>query len=235
MMQYQHHQQQQYSNTEYSFDQYDQYQMAPLNESRHQMPNNSEYMSSNAMCQVPAIESADESDSPVLRALLNNKTGKRLTPSYTQSPPAKRQRIQFTENNRTEESLEYFDDFTFEKQQPIKDESGYVYGAMPLGMTSENLIASSSIPSASTTPLTNHTVNSPIANYVITPPQSPKEAAIEHVNQTSNICDASSRSECQNGSDGKCRITIFSCFIFIQLPELFEEPIFSISSSISYS
>lgn len=160
-----------------------------------------------------------EDDSPVLRALLSNKSAKRSNTNYNHlSPSTKRPRTQenhYTESGiispvRTEDSLDYFDDFAFEKQQPITEKSGYEYGAMPLGMTGENLIATSS---ASTTPLTNHIVSSPITNYVegiSTPPQSPKEAAIEHVNQMSN--DASSKTDSdaytQNG-DGKCRITVY--------------------------
>lgn len=183
------------------------------------------------------IETTDESDSPVLRALLNNKSAKRLSPNYDQSPQsAKRQRTQahhYTENGiisplRTEDSLDYFDDFAFHKQRPITEKSGYEYALdMPLTMTSENLLAFE----ASTehvnktdlkTPLTNHTVSSPITNYVegiSTPPQSPNESAIEqHVNQTSNMCDTSSRTDSQNGSDCKCRITVS---FLSQLPELY--------------
>ena len=169
-------------------------------------------------------DSADD-DSPVLRALLNNKSAKRLSPCYSnQSPPAKRSmtlEANYMENGaispvRTEDSLDYFDEFPFEKQQPITGKSGYEYGAMPLGMTGENLIATSS---TSTTPLTNHTVSSPITNYVegiSTPPQSPGEAAIEHVNQMSlrtldASCKTDSNAYTQNG-DGKCRITFYFNF-----------------------
>lgn len=160
-----------------------------------------------------------DDDSPVLRALLSNKSAQRLSPSYSnQSPSAKSQRTQenhYAENGtispvRTEDSLDYFDDFSFEKQQPITEKIGYEYRVMPLGMTGENQIATSS---ASTTPLPNHIVSSPITNYVegiSTPPLSPKDETIEHVNQMSN--DASSKTNCkayrQNG-DGKCRITFF--------------------------
>ncbi|XP_055302929.1 segmentation protein fushi tarazu [Sitodiplosis mosellana] len=162
-------------------------------------------------------DSVDVDDnSPVLRALLSNKSAKRLSPSYSnQSPSAKRPRTQenhYVENGtispvRTEDSLDYFDDFAFEKQQPITEKSGYEYGAMPLGMTGENLIATSS---ASTTPLTNHTVNSPITSYVegiSTPPQSPGDAAIEHVNQMSldASCKTDNKAYTQNGDAVACK------------------------------
>lgn len=168
-----------------------------------------------------ATKDTNESDSPVLRALLSNKNAKRSSPTYNQSPSAKRLCTQISLESgtispvRTEDSSDYFDDFAFEKQQqhpPIMAKSGYEYApTMPLGMTGENLIAASSIPSSVTTsPLTNPIVSSPITNYVesiSTPPQSPNEAAIEHVNQTSNACDVSSGAENgvwnQNGSDCK--------------------------------
>lgn len=163
-----------------------------------------------------ATKNTNESDSPVLRSLLSNKSAKRSSPSYNQSPVAKRVCTQASLENgnispvRTEDSLDYFDEFAFEKQPPppIVAKYGYEYAlAMPVGMTGENLIAASSIPSSTaTTPLTNPIGSSPITNYVesiSTPPQSP----IEHVNQMSNAGDTSSGAENaawnQNGSDCK--------------------------------
>lgn len=158
--------------------------------------------------QLPNVDnSTDESDSPLLRSILKDKSGRKLRPNYYLST---------RENNygtispvRTEESLEYLDDLTLEQQLPITGKSGYEHAALSLEMNCENLNASSSIPSASSTPLTNPSVSSPITSYGIsTPPQSPKKAAIEHVNQTS--CDASTgadnRAWTQNGSDCKFRI-----------------------------
>lgn len=153
--------------------------------------------------------SVDECDSPVLRAILSNKSIKRLSPNYNKLPSSKRSKLQ-TENEmissiRTEEYLEFFDDFTFEQQQPMKSD-------FKQAMTSGNLIAPSSLPnSVPTTTLTNPIVSSPITNYIegiSTPPLSPKEEAIASVNQTSTNCDASSAVDnCswnQNESDGKC-------------------------------
>lgn len=82
-------------------------------------------------------------------------------------------------------------------------------------------LLSNKIPSASTTPLTNHVASSPITNYIegiSTPPQSPNEAAIEHVNHMSNILDASSQSDySQNASDGKCRMISFIFILYLKL------------------
>lgn len=153
-------------------------------------------------------------DTPILRALLNNKNIERSSPTYNHSPPAKRLCSQVSLDSgaispvRTEDSLDYFDDFAFEKH-PITAKNGFEYApSMPSGMTGENLIAASSV---AVSPLANRIVSSPITNYVesiSTPPQSPNEAAIEHVNQMSNgSCDASSGTENglwnQNGSDCK--------------------------------
>lgn len=90
-------------------------------------------------------------------------------------------------------------------------------------MTGENLIATSSPSSQAantpaTTPLTNNIAASPMSNYVDgihTPPLSPKEAAVEHVNHTSKACDASSPSAdtnawIKNGSD--CKYLFFQTF-----------------------
>lgn len=161
------------------------------------------------------VNNMDEADSPVLRALLSNKNVKRPSQNYSQSPSFKRQKIYISAENgtisplRTEESVDF--DFTLEKQQPIN--------TMPLGLNGENLTASSSFPSASTTPLTSHAASSPITSYIesiSTPPQSPNEAAIEHVNHMSNILDASSCSEySQNASDGKCHIILFNIIFYL--------------------
>lgn len=199
--------------------QYDQYQnnyanyAQPNPEIYAQVPPSANNFDTNRFGAVN--DSKDEADSPVLRALLN---GKRVSPSYIQSPSAKRQKTQENhyakvslENGsispvRTEDSLDYFDDYAFEKQRPITEKSGYEYGSVPMGMTGENLNAASSIPPISTTPLTTHTVNSPIVDGISTPPQTPK-STIEHVNQVSKMCDASSASDSnawtQNGNDCK--------------------------------
>lgn len=217
----QYSQQQQYGYDQYNYAYSQHTPEHPYPQERSYMPNNSHAMPVQIpQVPVPVNEPTVEADSPMLRAILNNKSAKRLRPSYTESPSAKRtKQNNYAENGtisplRTEDSLDYLD-FAFESQQPIIEKSGYT---MPLGMTGENLTASTSIPSASTTPLTTHTVISPITNYVdgiSTPPQSPKEAAIAHVNQTSTICDASSRSDySQNESDGKCRMLFFFCFIY---------------------
>lgn len=203
-MQYQQQHQQQPTHYTSQFDQYQNnyaYSQAPAT------ANNAE--SSRLMSPKFENDSADN-DSPMLRALLNNKSAERLSPCYSnQSPPAKRSRTlqnNYVENGtispvRTEDSLDFtLYDFTFENQQPIFEKSGYEHGAMPLGMTGENLVAASS---TSSTPLTTHTVSSPITN---TPPQSPGEAAIQ---MSLNSLDASfktdSNAHTQNG-DGKCRI-----------------------------
>lgn len=172
------------------------------------------------------IDSKEEDDSPKLRALLNRK---RTNECYNQPSSTKRQRTQENHHSRvklengsispvrsTEDSLDYFEDFAFQKQRPMKTEKcGYEYGTVPMGMTSENLIAASSMPPASTTPLTNHTVNSPIVDGFSTPPQTPK-SAIENVNQVSKICDASSGTDSnawtQNGSD--CKYLIVTTCVF---------------------
>ncbi|XP_031618807.1 homeobox protein SMOX-1 isoform X2 [Contarinia nasturtii] len=158
--------------------------------------------------QLPQVnnknDTTENDDSPLLRNLLSNK--KRERPSYSQSPSAKRQRTQensFSDNgtispietispkmDQFRDDLDFFDEFAFEKQQPMTKKSGYEYGHMPLGMTSEN-----------STPITN----SVAFDGISTPPQSPNEAAIEDVNQMSNNCDASSRTDSQNGSDVACK------------------------------
>lgn len=236
---YQHHQQPQHRQQQpvhYPNDQYNQYQ-SNFGYTQHnqelyqQIPMYSEvrqqnYPSAAYTAPVPsaatildnqfdnASNQTDDADSPVLRALLSNKNGKRQSPSYTPSPAAKRQRTHedALENGiisplRTEDSLDYFDDFPIDKRQAI-EKSGYEYNVAPLGMTGENVIAASSIPSTSTTPLTNHSTHltaSPQIEGMNTPPHSPTASA---------ICDASSadsKAWIQNGSDCKYLSCIFTC------------------------
>lgn len=128
-------------------------------------------------------------DNPILRHILSNKNAKRSSPAYNQSPPAKRLCTQVSGLDsgaispvRTEDSLDYFDDFAFDKH-PISTKNGFEYTpTMPSRMTGENLNAASSV---ATSPL-NPIVSSPITNC--TPPQSPNG---EHVNHMSNACDVS--------------------------------------------
>lgn len=192
---------------------------------RAQVPSAINHLQSSQLSNVE--NSTEENDSPLLRSLLNTERGRKLRSTY--QPLARETSYGTISPVRTEESLEYFDDLILEKSLPIIGKSGYEHAALPVGMNCENLNASSSIPSAASTPLTNTSVSSPITSYGIsTPPQSPKKDAIEHVNQTS--CDASSGAEnrtwTQNGSDCKCRVFFLLLFYFpfVQLPALVDKP-----------
>lgn len=236
MMHYEQHQQQQhqqphhhqhqhpphYQNT-YASNQYNQYQsnLVGYTQSTREtypqvppLPVNNLIANEPTRTYGPIDQSTDEADSPVLRALLN---GKRPSANYSQSPPAKRQKAQESQyvNGsispvRTEDSLDYFDEFACEKQRPIIDEIGYeVFGT---AMTGENLTAASSIP-----PLTNHC--NPIVDGISTPPQTPKST--ENVNQNvSKTCDVSSGNDSttwtQNGNE--CKYSFYIVYLNLVKP-----------------
>lgn len=198
-----HQQYDQYQNNFYSGQQYSE-NLQSAYAQQHPVP----YM---PMEKLPAvqtpkeiIETKLEEDSPLLRKLLNGKSKSR--PSYGSELPAKRQKInepiEIISPLRTEDSSDYFDDYTHTVKQ---------HGIV-IGMTSENSIAASSL---TTTPLSNH---SPITYIegINTPPSSPKEEAIEGVNQNRQNYDGSLATDnawIQNGSE--CKFSIFSTFCFI--------------------
>lgn len=159
----------------------------------------------------------DTDDSPVLRGLLNKRAPKR--PAYAQCYDISNAKKQKACNSlgctpiamdngtispvRTEDGIDYLENCDFERHQPI---------TMPAMIGDNSNAASINRPlpqSNSSTPFSNSSLNSPMASYIegiSTPPLSPKDSiAGEHVNQTSNICDASSgvdqQSWTQNGTD----------------------------------